>query len=1578
MKTNHLNNNLPGKSITLAIICLLLINDIAWSSSLFSLRPMIGNQGTYKDIKKAAAKTHKEKDPNTTRDYYFKRLWYWSGCEEFKERIWSIADAFTKTAIEAENYPETVRISMQKVRGIALNYFLGNIAVDIRDYDSLLEDEKKQERKDLKFDLECFEQAVYALPGHVVRFREAMKVPEISRHLQYSEIYEDMFDISLSCARAFKAHKLNDKQKKYIIESIEKFLRRLTDKVYNMDTSIYSKYLYEVHKIDTNKKPTRYEYFLHYGHDLLEMSLRMCIKDLKGMEKDDKDFILNRCFQIIMEDEYIQDTIEEAGEEIKIKEYKRVYGGAEAKNPKKSESKNTTRDFSYSSPGGIAYGPATKLTLTPQLKQEFKVALLQTTELLVELEIKLDGLIKRRRYIDSDMLEDLMEELTARVNVELASIKGKVELDPDELSQLEGIINVFLRKIEANSWAIARKHIICMSDTDSIRLQIIEDMEINHRCITEKGNTCFEAKDGLRLIAQDTMYLIKQFSLTAILLAFDKNAHIDKVIENAPAAIAMHRLSEVIPQKEIQKTMEEDRLHFLMAGEELYGWLLSVPDEYSLWGRRDDGYKYISELESLIDDARKLKDWPKKFDKQVQAYFLFYTRVVAFTKKLFDPETHQLLKNMDEDSLTKLYKRSENVQIKDGFMCIGGLKQEDDKNNVHKAVIIKAPESGVFSTAEFKVEYIVLVGGFTHSLMLREGLQCYAIQNNIVLNNTDLKEVLGQVSYVNAYIYDIEGEDYAIAYKFNNIKPKKIRKTVKDALDNIGFKGDDIEIKKMSEESVLESIGAMNDSAVDSITASRFDSEQAIVSKYFELAEKGFKFKQPGLIEYTKSQLKLLPDSARMYAISMLPSLIEGISIAGTELGEDYDVNAYVGFIYEFGGKEVPIELRAILKDEFVSATLKADAICALGYMPDEIMKSIPEILELSKRTDSFYLKHTLWDVLSRIAESSEILQAGQILMENIKKAANEAKLGQYKEFIDTKIKKLDTVFDQIAEMTATDVFLNNIDTIVRELAGISAFTSLVKQDGYDEAVRLFGDINRVSYLLANYLNVLASHRLNGSIREKIFLEPLDAKIDRIENAVGDELEVLDNLIKPTVYQLLFLATQSVITSTEFSIRLKRIANGLSTSGYDEDMTALLIQHYYRGDFFSLSEDEKNWFNIVLIDALLGEEMIRDKDVLDLKDINEANKPSLEDVEVIDVCPKFFLDFRADLTNPAGPMQTSLEPGGSGSNISRILKNTKTPFRLLGFKGGVTGRIVANLLEKYGVSTSDLISSYGSVLVSAVIREGPLQIMLKPKPEAHMVSLTERRKLLFQIDKIIADICEIKTRKEGYNPVFLLTGTLPNGIGDDFYALVVNKCREKGIKAIVDTHGKELLKAMESRPLLVKPNEQEFEELVNDFAESKADEIALAFINQYYDTKNKKWLGESRYKDYAILASYLREQTGVENILITLGKKGAVWVSEEKSCYIPQIDIPDEDIKSTVGAGDTVVSIIAKKIAEGAGIKEAIAYGMYGSKLTIQEPGPGVVKSWEDIEKFKETHPLKMIDVHGAELDDILAYKISI
>ncbi|WP_281658444.1 1-phosphofructokinase [Halobacillus sp. Cin3] len=260
--------------------------------------------------------------------------------------------------------------------------------------------------------------------------------------------------------------------------------------------------------------------------------------------------------------------------------------------------------------------------------------------------------------------------------------------------------------------------------------------------------------------------------------------------------------------------------------------------------------------------------------------------------------------------------------------------------------------------------------------------------------------------------------------------------------------------------------------------------------------------------------------------------------------------------------------------------------------------------------------------------------------------------------------------------------------------------------------------------------------------------------------------------------------------------------------------------------------------------------------------------------------------FEAGGLNRAG--QTFFYPGGKGINVSRVVNRLGVQSRALGFIGGFSGDFISDFLDEEGVQ-HQFMNTGQKTRVNVKLKSGDETEINGPGP-----ALAEdmQQALLDQIQHLTSE------------DILVLAGSVPSSLPGDYYEKITTICERNHTKVVLDTSGEALKQILGQTLFLMKPNHHELGDLFN------------AEINTP--------------EDAALYGKKLVEQ-GVENVIVSMGGQGAVYVGREEQWYA---NVPEGTVKNSVGAGDSVVAGFLAAYSEGKSIAEAFRFGVASGSAT--------------------------------------------
>lgn len=257
-----------------------------------------------------------------------------------------------------------------------------------------------------------------------------------------------------------------------------------------------------------------------------------------------------------------------------------------------------------------------------------------------------------------------------------------------------------------------------------------------------------------------------------------------------------------------------------------------------------------------------------------------------------------------------------------------------------------------------------------------------------------------------------------------------------------------------------------------------------------------------------------------------------------------------------------------------------------------------------------------------------------------------------------------------------------------------------------------------------------------------------------------------------------------------------------------------------------------------------------------------------------------------------------LQPNGKGVNVSFILKKLGIDNVATGIGGGFTLDYVKEGLEKQGIHTEFLkVEEPTRVNVfTRVLNEGQEYKEVNPGPLIGKAVQSKFLKLL-----------EEELEKED---IVVVSGSFATGISPRFLIKIAQICEKKQSKLIIDSSYREVLETLQYHPFLLKPND---------------DELA-----RYFNEKTP--LDD---KTVVRLAHKLIDK-GCENVLVSLGERGAALITKEKAYFG---NAPKINVLNTAGAGDTMLGTFIGKYLINGQFDEALKWAIAAGSDTASRVG---------------------------------------
>lgn len=259
-----------------------------------------------------------------------------------------------------------------------------------------------------------------------------------------------------------------------------------------------------------------------------------------------------------------------------------------------------------------------------------------------------------------------------------------------------------------------------------------------------------------------------------------------------------------------------------------------------------------------------------------------------------------------------------------------------------------------------------------------------------------------------------------------------------------------------------------------------------------------------------------------------------------------------------------------------------------------------------------------------------------------------------------------------------------------------------------------------------------------------------------------------------------------------------------------------------------------------------------------------------------------------------------LYPAGKGINVAKVLADLGTKLSVTGFLGEENQGDFVQSFAKNGVD-DQFYRVAGKTRINVKITETEADV-------------TDLNFLGFEISEEEWEKFTAQTQNwESQFDLVAVCGSLPRGVSPEKFALWLETLHQQGLKVVLDSSNAALTAGLNAHPWLVKPNRRELE----------------VWANRPLETL-----------DAVIEAAQELRTQGIENVIISMGEKGSVWINNEG---VLQAQPPRcENVVSTVGAGDSMVAGLIYGFSQGWDKAKTLAFASATSALAVSQSNVGV------------------------------------
>jgi 1-phosphofructokinase family hexose kinase len=260
-------------------------------------------------------------------------------------------------------------------------------------------------------------------------------------------------------------------------------------------------------------------------------------------------------------------------------------------------------------------------------------------------------------------------------------------------------------------------------------------------------------------------------------------------------------------------------------------------------------------------------------------------------------------------------------------------------------------------------------------------------------------------------------------------------------------------------------------------------------------------------------------------------------------------------------------------------------------------------------------------------------------------------------------------------------------------------------------------------------------------------------------------------------------------------------------------------------------------------------------------------------------------------------LSTEEAAGGRGINASRVISSFGGKTLAIATCGGRNGR----RLEEFLIDSSfpvELVRIKNDIRVNFTIadRQG---LAVKLNELGPPMSTAE----LARLERAV------KARLPG-NEWLMLCGSLPPGVPVNIYERLVGMAQMFNVRTLVDTDGDPLQSALEAKPAVVTPNQQEAERLLGRVLLTKA--------------------------HFLEAADRIRAM-GAQSVVLSLGARGAIGAMS--SGRLVEVTPPRIDALCPIGAGDALAAAFVWSMGRKDDFVEALKWGVAAGTASARLPG---------------------------------------
>jgi len=276
-----------------------------------------------------------------------------------------------------------------------------------------------------------------------------------------------------------------------------------------------------------------------------------------------------------------------------------------------------------------------------------------------------------------------------------------------------------------------------------------------------------------------------------------------------------------------------------------------------------------------------------------------------------------------------------------------------------------------------------------------------------------------------------------------------------------------------------------------------------------------------------------------------------------------------------------------------------------------------------------------------------------------------------------------------------------------------------------------------------------------------------------------------------------------------------------------------------------------------------------------------------------------------------------IQPNGKGVNVSFILKQLGVDNTAMGVGGGFTSDFIEQSLRDKGIET-DFTHIDGISRINVFTRVVETDTEYKEVNNGPEVSADKEQEFLEKVSRL------------GTNDKLIVSGSFSKGIDPKIIIRISEMAQKQGFDLVIDTSYQEVVDAISNKPFLIKPNDEEL----------------------------LSWFDENNTNDINVLVKYSKKliDKGAQNILLSLGSKGALFINKDKIIFG---NAPKIKVVNTACSGDTMLGTFIAGMEQKMSIEDNLKRSIAAASSTAAKSG---LTDFDDVDELMKQIKIEQLE----------------